>query len=117
MTIKNKYVKTYIERCQIDGYIHHLIYNMRKNKEKLKEKIGFALSSMGEKFSLKRLDIVTKNKTNLVKVFVERPGGITIDDCVDISEKLSVHLEILDLLPGSYRLEVSSPGAENKEER
>jgi ribosome maturation factor RimP len=90
---------------------------MRKIKEKLKEKIDFALSSMEEKFSLKALTILTKNKTNLIKVFVDRPGGITIDDCVDISKKLSVHPEIFDLLPRPYRLEVSSPGAENKEER
>jgi ribosome maturation factor RimP len=90
---------------------------MRKFKEKIKEKIDSALSSMEEKFSLKAFEIVTKNKTNLIKVFVDRPGGITIDDCVHISEKLSVHPELFDLLPGAYRLEVSSPGAENKEER
>ena len=90
---------------------------MRKIKEKLKEKIVFVLSSMGEKFSLKGLDIETKNNTNLVKVFADRPGGITIHDYADIYKKLSVYFETIDILPGPYKLEVSSPGAKNKEER
>jgi ribosome maturation factor RimP len=90
---------------------------MGENKEKLKEKIGSALSSMGENFSLKGLNISTRNKSDILKVFVDKPGGITIDDCAEISKKLSVHLEIVDLLSKPYRLEVSSPGTENKEER
>ncbi len=90
---------------------------MEKVKEKLKEKIDFVLSNMREDFSLKELIIERNSKTNLLKVFVDRPGGITIDDCAQISKKLSVHLDVLDLIKGSYRLEVSSPGAENKEER
>lgn len=101
----------------MDGIIHHLIENMEKIKDKLKEKIDFVLSSMREDFSLKELIIERNSKTNLLKVFVDKPGGITIDDCAQISKKLSVHLDVLDVLKGSYRLEVSSPGAENKEER
>ncbi len=90
---------------------------MEKVKEKLKEKINFVLSSMREDFSLQGLDIEINNKTNLLRVFVNRPGEITIDDCAQISKKISVHLDIFDFIPEPYRLEVSSPGTENKEER
>jgi len=90
---------------------------MEKVKEKVKEKINFVLSSMREDFSLQGLDIETNNKTSLLRVFVNRPGGITIDDCAQISKKISVHLDIFDFIPEPYRLEVSSPGTENKEER
>jgi len=45
---------------------------------------------------------------------VQKPGGVTIDDCALISEKVSVHLEVSGFVSGSYRLEISSPGIEEK---
>ena len=90
---------------------------MKGSEEKLKEKINFVLSSMKKDFSLMGLGIENKNGTKLLKIFVDKPGGITIDDCVHISEKVSVHLEVGDLITGSYRLEVSSPGVEKKAAR
>ena len=87
---------------------------MKGSKEKLKEKINFVLSSMEKDFSLRGLDIEDRNGSKLLKIFVDRPGGITIDDCADISEKVSVHLEVGNLIDGSYRLEVSSPGVEKE---
>lgn len=46
-----------------------------------------------------------------VQVMAERPDGtINIDDCETISRQLSPLLDVNDLVPGAYRLEVSSPG-------
>lgn len=46
-----------------------------------------------------------------VQIMAERPDGtITIDDCELISRQLSPLLDVHDLIPGTYRLEVSSPG-------
>lgn len=90
---------------------------MKRIKEELKEKIKFVLSSMKEDFSLQGLNIEAKIGTKILKIFVDKPGGITIDDCVHISEKLSVHLEVSDIISEPYRLEVSSPGTEKKEAR
>ncbi len=87
---------------------------MEIDKVKLKEKINSVLSSMKKDFSLMGLDIKNNNGTKLLKILVDKPGGITIDDCVHISEKITVHLEVCDLITGSYRLEVSSPGVEKK---
>lgn len=87
---------------------------MEKIKEKIKEKINSVLSSMNEEFSLQGLDISANNGIELIRIFVDKPGGITIDDCANISEKLSVHLEVNDFISGNYRIEVSSPGIEKK---
>ncbi len=87
---------------------------MKGNKEKLKEKINSVLSSMKEDFCLQELNIDTNNGTNLLRIFVDKPGGITIDDCADISQKVSVHLEVCDFFSGTYRIEVSSPGIGKK---
>ena len=46
-----------------------------------------------------------------VQIMAERPDGtITIDDCETISRQLSPVLDVQDVIRGSYRLEVSSPG-------
>lgn len=39
-------------------------------------------------------------------------GGVSLDDCVHVSRDLSVALDVADLIPHAYRLEVSSPGAD-----
>lgn len=49
----------------------------------------------------------------VLRVTVDRPGGITIDECGEASEAVSAVLDRHEeLLPGPYALEVSSPGAE-----
>ncbi len=45
-----------------------------------------------------------------LRVFIDREGGIEIDDCQNLSERLEKELDKQDLIPDSYILEVSSPG-------
>lgn len=47
-----------------------------------------------------------------LRVFIDKPGGVTLDDCQALSEKLDVLLDVADPIPNSYFLEVSSPGIE-----
>lgn len=46
----------------------------------------------------------------MVRVFVDRPGGVSIDQCTQISRLVSDYLDTEDLIPHRYNLEVSSPG-------
>lgn len=45
-------------------------------------------------------------------VLVDKPGGVTVEDCSQVSRRLSVLLDMLDPIAGSYELVVSSPGIE-----
>lgn len=47
---------------------------------------------------------------SVVRVYVDQPGGISLDDCEQFSKRLSVLLDVEDFIPFSYVLEVSSPG-------
>lgn len=47
-----------------------------------------------------------------LRVFIDKPDGVDIDDCSRVSEQLSDKLDEVDPIPTSYFLEVSSPGAE-----
>jgi ribosome maturation factor RimP len=46
----------------------------------------------------------------VLRLFLDRPGGVTIDDCSDFSREFSDVLDVEDPVPGRYSLEVSSPG-------
>ncbi len=48
--------------------------------------------------------------TQLVRLFVDKPGGIGLDDLQSVSEEVSAILDAEDAIAGSYTLEVSSPG-------
>jgi ribosome maturation factor RimP len=54
-------------------------------------------------------------KSRLLRVYIDKPGGVTHGDCEAVSHNLGVLLDEEDAVPGdSYTLEVSSPGAERK---
>lgn len=46
----------------------------------------------------------------VLRFFLDKPGGITLDDCATISEHLGRNLDAADVIPQAYTLEVSSPG-------
>ncbi|ADW19045.1 protein of unknown function DUF150 [Desulfobulbus propionicus DSM 2032] len=48
----------------------------------------------------------------VLRFFIDKEGGITIDDCADVSREISAYLEVEDLIDHAYHLEVSSPGLE-----
>lgn len=53
---------------------------------------------------------VTSGRNPILRVFIDKPGGVTVDDCAHISDRISLILDVEDPIPGEYTLEVSSPG-------
>ncbi|NJL24448.1 MAG: ribosome maturation factor RimP [Calothrix sp. SM1_5_4] len=51
-----------------------------------------------------------------LRVFIDKePGGVSIDDCVNVSRGLNLRLDVEDVIPGGrYELEVSSPGMDRR---
>jgi len=50
----------------------------------------------------------------LLRVYIDKPAGVSHADCQLVSEQLSAILDVEDLFPASYTLEVSSPGLDRK---
>ena len=63
-----------------------------------------------EGFELVHVECVTSNREKIVRLYMDKPGGVTLDDCVAVSRQLGDLIEIQVEGLGSYRLEVSSPG-------
>ena len=57
-------------------------------------------------------ECVGANGTRIVRIFMDRQGGITIDDCVNMSRKIGDLIDVFIEDIGPYRLEISSPGTE-----
>ncbi len=54
-------------------------------------------------------------RKRVLRVYIDKPGGVSHRDCEVVSQQLSVILDVEDLVPGgSYTLEISSPGVERK---
>ncbi|WP_082234161.1 ribosome maturation factor RimP [Halobacillus massiliensis] len=67
-----------------------------------------------DQLNLELVDIEFKKegKNWFLRVFVDKPGGIDIEECGKVSEQLSEKLDEVDPIEQAYFLEVSSPGAE-----
>ena len=46
----------------------------------------------------------------VLRIFMDKPGGVTLDDCSEISREVGDQIEVNELILHSYTLEVSSPG-------
>src|SRR5947199_8308212 len=53
-------------------------------------------------------------KSSVLRVFIDKPAGISLRDCELVSEQVGTVLDVEDLIPFSYTLEVSSPGLDRK---
>jgi ribosome maturation factor RimP len=65
-----------------------------------------------EGFELVHVEYTAKGSAPVLRAYVDRPGGITLSDCAELSRRISVLLDVEDFIPTHYLLEVSSPGIE-----
>lgn len=60
------------------------------------------------------VELKGSGRSHLLRIYIDKPEGITHADCEFISREVSSALDAEDPIPGSYDLEVSSPGVERK---
>ena len=60
--------------------------------------------------SIYDVEFVKEGSDYYLRAYIDKEGGITIDDCVDVSRELSDKLDVDDFIEEAYILEVSSPG-------
>ena len=65
-------------------------------------------------YELTDLEVRLSGNGGLVRLTIDKPEGIDLDDCEKVSHAASALLDVEDPLPGNYSLEVSSPGLDRK---
>tara|TARA_R110000782_G_scaffold226607_1_gene313403 strand:+ start:2288 stop:2740 length:453 start_codon:yes stop_codon:yes gene_type:complete len=78
---------------------------LRKMLEPTVERLGYELTD---------LEVRLGSKGGLVRVTIDKPEGIDLDDCETVSRAVSALLDVEDPMAGEYNLEVSSPGLDRK---
>ena len=76
---------------------------VRQLSQPLAEELGYEVVDV---------ELSQQGHTRILRVLLDKPGGITVGECARFSRRLGDCLEMNQTVPGSYFLEVSSPGIE-----
>ena len=84
----------------------------KKNIEETVEKLCKPIT---DKYNLELIDVEYKKEGPgyVLRATIDKPSGVTIDDCEAVSRELSDKLDEVDPIEGEYNLEVQSPGERN----
>ena len=77
-------------------------------QEQLDTLINTTVTGLG--YDLWGYEYRPQQESALLRIFIDSENGITVDDCGKVSNQLSAALDVEDLIPVAYILEVSSPG-------
>lgn len=85
---------------------------MAELPEKVQEEIEKIVGSEG--LELVHIDYRRQGRGYLLRVDIDKEGGVTLEDCQLMSQQLSTFLDVQDAVPTEYELQVSSPGLDRK---
>jgi ribosome maturation factor RimP len=85
-----------------------MIEPVQRYREKIRQLAEPVLEAEG--MELIDVECIKMKSRWLVRIFLDKEGGVTLDDCTEISNQLGDLLDVHDLPPDPYTLEVSSPG-------
>lgn len=82
---------------------------MKSIVEKIEAAITPSVTGMG--FEIVQVKLMESRQSQTLQIMAERPdGSMSLDDCAMVSRQVSAVLDVEDLIPEAYRLEISSPG-------
>ncbi|HJD40057.1 MAG TPA: ribosome maturation factor RimP [Candidatus Blautia stercoripullorum] len=81
-------------------------------KEIYEQKAEALISPIVEKYGFELVDVeyVKEGSSFYLRAYIDKPGGITVDDCETVSREFSDKLDEADFIEEAYIMEVSSPG-------
>ena len=77
-------------------------------EERVQRLLEPTVSSLG--YELLGVEYLSQGKHSRLRLFIDSPDGISLDDCTKVSHQVSGVLDVEDPIKGQYALEVSSPG-------
>ena len=80
--------------------------------ERVEQEIGKIVTSEG--MELVHIEYKKQGRGWLLRVDIDKDGGVTLEDCQLVSQQVSTYLDVDDVIPGEYELQVSSPGLDRK---
>ena len=85
-----------------------LVHGVSARVEDLQLLLEPAIAALG--YELWGLELNVRPRHSLLRIYIDAPQGITVDDCALVSRQASAVLDVSDPIQGAFTLEVSSPG-------
>jgi ribosome maturation factor RimP len=79
---------------------------------RVSEEIEKIVTSEG--MELVHIDYRRQGRSYLLRIDIDKDGGVALEDCEQISHQVGAWLDVEDPVPGEYELQVSSPGLDRK---
>ena len=80
--------------------------------EQVEQQVQRIVESEG--LELVQIDYRKQGHGFLLRIDIDKEGGVTVEDCTLISQQVSTWLDVEDPIPGEFELQVSSPGLDRK---
>ena len=80
--------------------------------EEMMQLLEPAVEGLG--YELSDLEVKLGGKAGIIRLFIDKPDGVGLEDCEAVSRQISALLDVEDPVPGHYVLEVSSPGLDRR---
>jgi ribosome maturation factor RimP len=82
------------------------------SQESTLDKVHRLLVPVLQSMAVELVDLEFKREGRdwFLRLFIDKEGGVTLDDCAEVSREVDALLEVEDVIDAAYRLEVSSPG-------
>ena len=81
---------------------------MATKDQQITDMLETTIEALG--FELWGVEYLSQGRHSLVRIYIDAPNGITVDDCATVSEQVGGVFDVEDTITGEYTLEVSSPG-------
>jgi ribosome maturation factor RimP len=80
--------------------------------ERVEKEIEKIVTSEG--LELVHIDYRKQGRSYVLRIDIDKESGVTLDDCCLVSQQVSTYLDVDDVVPAEYELQVSSPGLDRK---
>ena len=82
------------------------------DRNRIRQLVSMAVESLGYEFV--ELELKGAGNNSILRIYIDKPEGIAHSDCGLVSEQVGTVLDVEDVIPHKYTLEVSSPGLDRK---
>ena len=85
---------------------------MKRSERQIADLLEPTINALG--LELWGVEHISQGRHSVLRIYIDNPDGISIEDCERVSRQVSAVLDVEDPISGEYNLEVSSPGADRR---
>jgi len=85
---------------------------MGVDRNRIRQLVAEAVEGQG--YELVELELKGSGNNSVLRIYIDKPGGVSHSDCGLVSEQVGTVLDVEDVIPYQYTLEISSPGLDRK---